>query len=194
VPKTDLACSVLDLKCGGLLLGVFRTFGGDSGRTWGSLASEGQHASAQEQETATAVHLPLEELEPVHLTFDLAVAPGLSYRRDDGVVIAFDSGNEALQLRDIRLQASHQPRVERIGVPILENIAEPLSQFFDRGDLRVGRSDRLHLKLFFRGALLRRLREPNATSLKLGRVLRGFDGVGADFARQGWTYSFTRLR
>jgi hypothetical protein len=130
---------------------------------------EGQYAPAQQQESATAVHLPFKEFEPVYLAFDLPVAPALFYRRNHSIVITLDSGNEALQFRDLRLQTAHQPRLERVGIPILEHLAELLSQFFGRGDLRMSRGDCLHRKLLFRGALLRRLRQPKGDPSQVGQ-------------------------
>ncbi len=60
-----------------------------------ALASEWKYALAQELESATAVHLPFNKLEPVYLSFNLSIAPALFYRCQHSVVISVDSGGEA---------------------------------------------------------------------------------------------------
>ena len=96
--------------------------------------SKGKYAAAQKQKSATAVHLPFDELEPVHLAFNLPIAPGLFYRRKHCFMVPLDSGDEALHLGDLRLHASYQPGFERVGIPVLECLAELLSQLFSCGN------------------------------------------------------------
>jgi len=105
---------------------------------------EGKHAAAQKQKPATAIRLSFDELEPVHLPFNLPVAPGLFYRRKHRFIIPLDSGDEALHLGDLRLQASYQPGFERVGIPVLECLAELLGQLFGRGHLRMNGGCRFH--------------------------------------------------
>lgn len=64
------------------------------------LSRKGQDAPSQKREAAAAVHLAFQELEPVHLSFDLSIAPMLLDACDDGGVIAANSGGESLQLAD----------------------------------------------------------------------------------------------
>ena len=49
----------------------------------------------QEVEAGTTVHLPLDQLEAVELTFDRPVAPGLCDRRPYGVNILAQAGSKA---------------------------------------------------------------------------------------------------
>ena len=58
-------------------------------------------------ESATAVHLPFDELESVHLSFNLSIAPALFYRRQHRIVISLDSSDEAHYFRDFGLIASY---------------------------------------------------------------------------------------
>ena len=88
----------------------------------------------------------------MHLPFDLPIAPALFYRRDHSLEVALEPGDEALQLRDLRRQAFHHPRFQRVGILILEYLAELLSQFFGRSDVRMSGDDRLHPALFCRVA------------------------------------------
>ena len=68
------------------------------------LTSDWKYAFAQEPKSATAVHLPFNKLEPVYLSFNLAIAPALFYRRQDPVVVPVDSGDEAHDFGDVRLR------------------------------------------------------------------------------------------
>ena len=59
----------------------------------------GSHGSSLEQiELGPAVHLPLHQLQPVDLTFDLPVAPALRERRPYGPVVAAQALGEAAKL------------------------------------------------------------------------------------------------
>jgi hypothetical protein len=50
-----------------------------------------KNPEAQEIEACATVHLPFDELEPVHLTFDLAVAPGQSQGGLYGLLISHEA-------------------------------------------------------------------------------------------------------
>lgn len=52
-----------------------------------------EHPLLQEVEAGTAVHLPLYQLEVVHLTFDRSVAPGLCDCRPYGIHILVQAGS-----------------------------------------------------------------------------------------------------
>ena len=67
-----------------------------------TLASEWNYALSQKLESATAVHLPFDQLEPVHLSFNLSIAPALFHRCQHRVVVPMDSGDEAHDFGDVR--------------------------------------------------------------------------------------------
>src|SRR4051794_18007517 len=52
------------------------------------VSSMSEHPAAQQVEPGPSVHLPLDDLEPVDLTLDLAVAPRLGQRGAHRVLIA----------------------------------------------------------------------------------------------------------
>lgn len=69
-----------------------------------------EHRLLQKVEASTTVHLPLDQLEAVDLTFDWAVAPGLGDRRPYGVQILAQAGGEAAQSRCCRrVEPGFQP-------------------------------------------------------------------------------------
>ena len=54
---------------------------------------------AEQVESGTAVHLPFEHLDPVDVAFDLAGAVGQGQAVEDGLVVAFEPGDEGAQVR-----------------------------------------------------------------------------------------------
>ena len=69
-----------------------------------------EHPLLQEIEAGTTVHLPLDQLEAVNLTFDRPIAPGLGDRCPYGVQILAQAGGEAAQSRCCgRVEPGFQP-------------------------------------------------------------------------------------
>ena len=56
-----------------------------------------QDAEAQQLEAGSAIHLAFDELEPVNLSFDVALAPRQSECFAHGVDIPFETSGEAFQ-------------------------------------------------------------------------------------------------
>jgi hypothetical protein len=57
-----------------------------------SRSGGGEQPASQQGTAGAAIHLPLDRLQPVDLTFDLASAPGLGDRRSKRLDIAADAG------------------------------------------------------------------------------------------------------
>ena len=130
----------------------------------------------------------------MHLPFDLAITPRLFCRRDNGFVVAADSSDERLQLRDLRFHACFQPSIQCIRIPILNtwrNCCAKSSAVATCGCAVVTAcTQRCSSELRWMGGFV----SQNATNRTLGSVRRGFDRTGDAFARQECTYSFTLLR
>ena len=60
----------------------------------GSSQLGGEHTSSEQSEAGPAVHRALDELEAVHLSFDLPLTPAEEDRREYRVLIATESGSE----------------------------------------------------------------------------------------------------
>lgn len=57
-----------------------------------------QHADSQQIEVRSSIHLALEKLEPVDVTFCLAVAPMRAEGRAHGRQVSIKSGDKAAEL------------------------------------------------------------------------------------------------
>jgi hypothetical protein len=56
-----------------------------------------EKTEAQQIEAGTSINLPFDQLEPVHMPFDRAVAPGQSQSRFYGMLITQEAGCETAQ-------------------------------------------------------------------------------------------------
>ena len=90
-----------------------------------------EHPAAQQVEPGPSVHLPLDDLEPVDLALDLAVAPRLGQGGAHRVLIAPEAGGERRQGAGLRLA---QPAVERIGHLVLDHRHEAADEIDGGGD------------------------------------------------------------
>ena len=90
-----------------------------------------EHPAAQQVEPGPSVHLTLDDLEPVDLALDLAVAPRLGQRGAHRILIAPEAGGERRQGAGLRLA---QPAVERIGHLVLDHRHEAADEIDGGGD------------------------------------------------------------
>ena len=85
--------------------GLSRTFDDAGCSSPGSVAAVGflsgrvEHPRPQEHEPRPAVHLPLDRLQPVHMSLHGAVAPPLRHRRVHGRLVTTDALGEPPQVR-----------------------------------------------------------------------------------------------
>src|SRR5690349_6934918 len=89
------------------------------------------HSTTQQVEPGTSVHLPLDDLEPVDLALDLAVAPRLGQRGAHRIRVAPEAGGERGQGAGLRLA---QPAIERIGHLVLDHGRETADEIDSGGD------------------------------------------------------------
>ena len=75
-------------------------------------------AITQHLEPSAPVHLPLQKLQPMHLTFRLTVAPRFREPGSYGVEIARESGAEPPQRIHLTPINSCQPLVEVFALPL----------------------------------------------------------------------------
>lgn len=90
-----------------------------------------EHPAAPQVEIGPSVHLPLDDLEPVDLALDLAVAPRLGKSGTHRVLIVPETGGERRQGAGLRLA---QPTVERIGHLVLDHRHEAADEIDGGGD------------------------------------------------------------
>jgi hypothetical protein len=90
-----------------------------------------KNTEAQEIEAGATVHLPFDELEPVHLTFDLAVAPGQSQGGLYGLLISHEAGGEAAKCT---MPCRIKPRMPSLYVAAADDAEELLSARCEFGD------------------------------------------------------------
>jgi hypothetical protein len=90
------------LRC---CFGNYLGFGAHLVKRWSALRSrsehrlvrpDGEHGGVKDR-SCTSVHLPFDQLEPVHMPFDRAVAPGQSQCGFYGMLIAQEAVCEAAQ-------------------------------------------------------------------------------------------------
>jgi hypothetical protein len=62
---------------------------------------EAQDPRSQKSKAGPAIHLPLEKFKPMHLPFDLPVAPGLADASQDSSMIPLDSRRKTLPCRNV---------------------------------------------------------------------------------------------
>ena len=86
---------------------------------------EGKYTPTQKQKSATAVHLPFEELEPVHLAFELPVAPGVSISRRASSGVSGVPGRMHSLLSDL-CQRSIFPLAESVNY----SVCRPCRRYF----------------------------------------------------------------
>jgi hypothetical protein len=80
-----------------------------------------KNAAAKQVEFGAAIHLPLEQFEPVDLALDRTIAPRLRQGGLNRRKVADNSGDKAVQCRDSR---SRQPSLARCRIPLAQNTAE----------------------------------------------------------------------
>ncbi len=64
------------------------------------MGGEGKHAALKQRETGSSIHLPFDQLETMHLAFNLAIAPGQRERSVHGCLVPSQSLDEELHCRD----------------------------------------------------------------------------------------------
>src|SRR5438132_4549516 len=67
-------------------------------RVWSCCLCYGQYSSPQQVQVGPPVHRTLHQLQTVHLTFRLPIAPRLAQRRKHGRFVSCESAGETLQL------------------------------------------------------------------------------------------------
>ena len=55
------------------------------------MGGEGKHAALKQRETGSSIHLPFDQLETMHLVFNLAIAPGQRERSVHGCLVPSQS-------------------------------------------------------------------------------------------------------
>jgi hypothetical protein len=75
--------------------GVFRRFGANRPNQSGIIIVE--HTQSQQIELSPTVHLAFDEFQPVDVTFDLSIAPGLNHRRSDRQEILPNASGKSAQ-------------------------------------------------------------------------------------------------
>ena len=113
-----------------------------------------------------AVGLALEQLEAVHLAFDLAVAVREPRRRLERRQLGLQPAGEAGELRDAAALGLGQPRPQRSGVALAQGPAEPLDQRVGRLDVRARGPQRRQLRAL---ALLENLGPPDEQPRRAAR-------------------------
>ena len=73
----------------------------------------------------------------MHVALDLTVAPGLLNSCRDGVVVTFEPGCEADELRDARRCSPEQPFPQDLRIPVLEDLPKLSGKLFGTGDVRM---------------------------------------------------------
>src|SRR5260370_34546267 len=109
---------------------VFRTF--DDSRTgppWELSLGASQHPLAQGLEACPSVGLPLQELEPVDLSLNLALAPFQREASFHGIIVVAQSLGKALQLRNAVLGDLFEPFIELFPLSLTQHRREDLDQF-----------------------------------------------------------------
>ena len=71
------------------------------GERWEQAVVKGSTLRRRSRKATTAVHLSFKEFEAVHLPFHLPIAPMLFHCGGYRFIVAFDSGDEALQFGDL---------------------------------------------------------------------------------------------
>ncbi len=61
---------------------------------------ERKHAPVKERKAGSSIHLAFDELETMHLAFNLAIAPGQRERSVDGCLVPSQSFDEEFHCRD----------------------------------------------------------------------------------------------
>ena len=90
-----------------------------------------EHPTAQQIEPGASIHVALDDLEPIDLTLDLAVAPGLRQCSAHRILVATQAGGERRQGAGLRLQ---QPVIERAGDLVLDHRREAAGEIDGGGD------------------------------------------------------------
>lgn len=80
--------------------------------------SRSQDTSSEQLEASFSVHRSLDQLETVHLPFDLSIAPREENRREHGVFIAPEPSGKRPKLAVL---SNIEPRCERIRVVCIEH-------------------------------------------------------------------------
>src|SRR5205814_2069183 len=80
----------------------------------------------QEYEPRPAVHLPLDRLQPVHVSLHGAVAPPPHHRRLHTRLVTTDAFGEPAQVRVRRGLTARQPLAQGRGRPLPDQLGEPV--------------------------------------------------------------------
>lgn len=91
---------------------------------------------AQQIELGPAVHLPLEQLEPIHLAFGLSLIPRELKRRADRCVVAADALGKGGEFPHTTRPSPLKPGVELVASLLIEEREEGLHRLPGGGDDR----------------------------------------------------------
>src|SRR5262249_35909984 len=121
---------------------------------------------SQEHEPGSAVHLPLDRLESVHMAFDWTVAPRLRHSRDHGRLVTPYAFRKPTYFRVRTCLASNKPVAQRPARLLADEGGEFVRQVQRGCEFGTARPDRLKTRLFGR---LASFRAPNPLERQLLR-------------------------
>ena len=90
-----------------------------------------ENPAAKELEPGTSIHFAFDDLEPVDLTLDLSIAPGLGQRSTERVLVTAQACCERRQSTGFRLV---QPAIEGAGYLILHHRCKAADEIDGGGD------------------------------------------------------------
>ena len=91
-----------------------------------------KHSESEQVEAGSAIHLALDELEPVDLAFDVALTPWQSEGLAHGIDVPFEACGEALQGGT---SCGFKPCWQRLQAAFAEDAEEACSKLRDFTDL-----------------------------------------------------------
>src|SRR5258708_25773462 len=157
----------------------------------------------QEFEAASAIHLPFQKFQAMHLALRLAVAPLQGEASFHRIVIFFQSSSKALKLGDAFFSHAIEPLIQALALSLPQHGREFLDQLVGLGNLPIFFVELREVVWLPRQALLLLKSRPNGDLASRGRpffldFLRldhrsklrfdGFEAAGlAFFARKGAT-------